>query len=147
MPRAIRLRVTPKLLDRVRLAVRARHFSRRTEKAYVAWVRRYVLFTCMRHPDILGEQEVLSFLMHLARDRRVSASTQNQALAALLFLYRDVHGRPSDWGATLIRASRPTRLPLVLSPAEVTSVLVHVPANARLVCDLLYGRGSGCWRR
>lgn len=131
----------PKLLDRLRLAIRARHYSRRTEKAYVGWVRRYVVFGGLRHPDSLGEADVRAFVTSLARNRGVSASTQNQALCAVLFLYRDVLGRPRDWGATLVRAHRPVRLPLVLSKNEVSLVVARLDGPARLVCQLLYGSG------
>ena len=131
----------PKLLDRVRGAIRARHYSRRTEKAYAGWIRRYIVFNRLCHPDTLHEADVLAFLTALAIDRRVSASTQNQALCALLFLYREVLGRPPEWGASLVRAHRPVRLPVVLSKGEVASILGRLGGPVRLVCDLLYGSG------
>jgi integron integrase len=132
---------TPKLLDRVRASIRTKHYSRRTEKAYTGWIRRHILFHRLRHPNTLYEADVLSFLTALARDRRVSASTQNQALCAVLFLYREVLGQPPEWGASLVRAHRPARLPVVLSKAEVGSILGRLQGPVRLVCDLLYGSG------
>jgi integron integrase len=132
---------TPKLLDQVRASIRTKHYSRRTEKAYTGWIRRYIGFHRLRHPNTMHEADVLSFLTALARDRRVSASTQNQALCAVLFLYREVLGRPPEWGASLVRAHRPVRLPVVLSKNEVASVLGRLQGPVRLVCDLLYGSG------
>ena len=113
----------PRLLDRVRAAVRLRHLSRRTEKSYVAWVRRFVLFHGKRHPADMGAQEITAFLSMLATERHVSASTQNQALGALLFLYRAVLEREVPWLDDLVRAKRPGYLPVVLSRDEVVQVL------------------------
>ena len=132
---------SPKLLDRLRTAIRGRHYSRRTEKAYVGWVRRHKLFSGLQHPDGFDERQVLAFVTMLARDRRISASTQNQALCAVLFLYRNVLDRLPEWGATLVRAHRPVRLPVVLSKSEVAGVLRPLQGPVRLVCELLYGSG------
>src|SRR5438093_1496252 len=99
----------PKLLDQVRLAIRTRHFSRRTEKAYVGWIRRFILFHGKRHPFLMGEPEVSSFLSSLAQRGRVSPSTQNQALCALLFLYREVLNQNLAWLDDIVRA-KPARL-------------------------------------
>jgi integron integrase len=131
----------PRLLDRLRAAVRARHYSLRTEEADVAWVRRYVVFHGKRHPDELGEAEINAFLTDLAVGRKVSASTQNQALSALLFLYRDVLGRAVDSLGDVVRARRPARLPVVLTAAEVKAVLSRLEDEPRLVATLLYGSG------
>ena len=131
----------PRLLDRLRAAVRARHYSLRTEEAYVAWVRRYVVFHGKRHPDELGEAEINAFLTDLAVRRKVSASTQNQALSALLFLYRDVLGKSVESLGDVVRARRPARLPVVLTAAEVKAVLARLEGDARLVATLLYGSG------
>ncbi len=131
----------PRLLDRLRAAVRARHYSRRTEEAYVAWVRRYVVFHGKRHPDELGEAEINAFLSDLAVTRKVSASTQNQALSALLFLYRDVLGRAVDSLGDVVRARRPARLPVVLTRDEVRRVLANLSGREKLVATLLYGAG------
>src|SRR6185369_7489132 len=108
----------PRLLDRVRSALRARHYSFRTEKAYVGWIRRFIFFHGKRHPDELADAEIATFLSSLASDARVSASTQNQALAALLFLYQAVLGRKVEWLGDLVHAKRPVTVPTVLSRDE-----------------------------
>jgi integrase len=131
----------PKLLDRVRLAIRSRHYSCRTEHAYVGWVRRYILFHRTRHPSEMGEAEVAAFLTALASARRVAGSTQNQALSALLFLYRHVLGHGAAWGSGLTPVVRPVRLPVVLTRGEVASILGRLRDPPRLVCELLYGGG------
>ncbi|CAN5424782.1 integron integrase [soil metagenome] len=131
----------PKLLDRVRLAIRSRHYSRRTEEAYVGWIRRYILFHRKRHPREMGEREVAAFLMDLSGQRKVAGSTHNQAMSALLFLYREVLGQGSEWGSGLVPALRPVRLPVVLTRQEVAAVLNRLPDPVRLVCELLYGGG------
>ena len=109
----------PRLLDRVREAIRARHYSRRTEEAYVAWIRRYIVFHGKRHPAEMGAPEVTKFLTALAVDGHVAASTQNQALSALLFLYKDVLEVDLPWLDGVVRAKRPARLPVVLTRDEV----------------------------
>jgi integron integrase len=131
----------PRLLDRVRDAVRARHYSLRTEEAYVAWTRRYVLFHKKRHPQEMGEAEINAFLSDLAVRQRVSASTQNQALSALLFLYRRVLQKELGPLDNLVRARRSVRLPTVLTVAEVRSVVGHLQGTPRLIVLLLYGTG------
>jgi len=130
------------LLGRLRAAVRARHYSPRTEESYVGWAKRFVVFHGRRHPDQLGEAEVRAFLEHLAERVRVSASTQNQAVAALLFLYEAVLGRRlvvSPQG--IVHAKELQRLPVVLSREEVRAVLAQLRGVARLVGLLLYGSG------
>ncbi|MBD3236874.1 MAG: integron integrase [Candidatus Eisenbacteria bacterium] len=139
-----RLRVPPqppRLLDRVRIAIRSRRYSPLTEKAYVFWVRRFVLFHGKRHPSEMGEREIQQFLSHLAIRKKVSASTQNQALSALLFLYRDVLGEEIEWIDGLVRAKRPIRLPVVLSHDEVTAILRQMHGKYWLMASLLYGSG------
>jgi integron integrase len=131
----------PRLLDQVRAAIRQRHFSPRTEQAYVGWIRRYVLFHDKRHPAEMGEQEVARFLSSLATAGRVSASTQNQALSALLFLYGEVLGRRLDWLQNVARAKRPIRLPVVLTRQEVESILERLTGVPWLMASLLYGAG------
>lgn len=131
----------PKLLDRVRIAIRVRHYSARTEKAYVQWIRRFILYHGKRHPSAMGANEVNAFLSHLAVDRTVSASTQNQALAALLFLYRHVLEEPLPWLGDLVRAQRPERLPVVLTIEEVREVIAQLEPPVKLVVQLLYGSG------
>jgi len=132
---------SPRLLDRVRTAMRTRHMSRRTEQAYVFWVRRYILFHDKRHPGALGVEEVSRFLSHLSEERRVSASTQNQALSALLFLYRRVLGVDLPWVEGLVHARRPAHVPVVLSREEVAVVLPRLSRPAWLMAALLYGAG------
>jgi len=130
-----------KLLDRVRAALRARHYSLRTEEAYAGWIRRFILFHGKRHPDGMGEGEINAFLSSLATEGRVAASTQNQALSALLFLYRHVLEKPFPEMTALVRARRPSRLPVVLTRDEVRRVLASLGGEPRLVATLLYGSG------
>ena len=131
----------PRLLDRVRQAIRTRHYSRRTEKAYVGWIRRFIFFHGKRHPADMGTREVISFITHLATAGRVAASTQNQAFSALLFLYREVLGRTIDGLEDIARAKRPVRVPVVLSPAEVVAVLKYLQGVPWLMASLMYGSG------
>jgi integron integrase len=131
----------PRLLDRVRATARLRHYSPRTEAAYVAWIRRYIFFHDKRHPAEMGAPEITSFLSSLAVDGRVAASTQNQALSALLFLYRDVLELDVPWLDGVVRAKRPERLPVVLTREEVTAVLRRLEGVPRLMTSLLYGAG------
>ena len=130
-----------KLLDQVRDTVRTLHYSIRTEEAYVSWVRKFILFHGKRHPAEMGEAEVGAFLTHLAVDRDVAASTQNQALGALLFLYREVLKIPLNWLDDVVRAKRPARLPVVLSREEVRAVLAGLEGEKGLAARLLYGSG------
>jgi integron integrase len=131
----------PRLLDRVRLAIRARHYSLRTEEAYVAWIRRFILFHGKRHPIEMGEAEINAFLTDLAVRGGVSASTQSQALAAILFLYRHVLEKPLPALTEIVRAKRPRRLPTILTRAEVRAVIGRLGGPERLVAILLYGSG------
>jgi integron integrase len=130
-----------RLLDRVRDAVRARHYSRRTEKAYVAWIRRYILFHGKRHPSEMGAAELTQYLSSLAVEGNVAASTQNQALSALLFLYRAVLHQDLPWLDDVVRAKRPVRLPVVLTRDEVRAVIRQLRGTPRLMAILLYGSG------
>lgn len=125
----------------MRIAVRARHYSRRTEEVYVAWVRRFVLFHGKRHPAEMGGGEVTAFLSHLANASRVSSSTQNQASSALLFLYREVLGREIEAPRGVLRAKRAFRRPVVLTRDEVRLLLRRMSGSKRLVATLLYGAG------
>ena len=131
----------PTLLAQLRAAIRTRHYSPRTEEAYVWWVRRFVRFCGLRHPREVGQGEVTRFLSNLAVDRRVSASTQNQALSALVFLYGEVLQMPAGWLTTLVRAKRPTRMPVVLTREEVRGILDRLPGISWLVAAVLYGTG------
>ena len=131
----------PRLLDRVRDAIRARHYSRRTEVAYVTWIRRYIVFHEKAHPSTLGAPEISAFLTWLATRQHVSASTQNQALAALLFLYEHVLHLPVGRVEHVVRAKMPIRLPVVLSREEVSRVLAVLDGTMWIIGLLLYGAG------
>lgn len=131
----------PKLLDQVRQLLRLRHYSLRTEEAYVAWIRRYILFHKKRHPLELNERDISTFLSSLALDGQVAASTQNQALSALLFLYKEVLGRELAFIGGVVRVKRPPKLPVVLAPTEVRAVLTQLKGQYRLMAELLYGSG------
>ena len=131
----------PKLLDRVREAVRVRHYSRRTEEAYVYWIRKYIVFHGKKHPSTMGAPQISAFLTWLAVERRVSASTQNQALSALLFLHRRVLEQDVGDVPAVVRARTPERMPVVLSREEVSAVLAQLTGTMKLVVMLLYGAG------
>ena len=131
----------PKLLDRVHNAVRARHYSRRTEQAYVDWIRRYIVFHDKKHPSTLGATEIARFVSWLATTRRVSSSTQNQALCAVLFLYRHVLHIEVEGIEHVPRAKMPTRVPVVLSREEVAALVKHLEGTMWIIGALLYGTG------
>jgi len=130
-----------RLMEQVRFAMRAKRFSVRTQEAYSGWIRRYIIFHGRRHPSDLDEADVGRFLSDLAVGQRVSASTQNQALAALIFLYGSVLRRPLNRTMEVVPASRPKLLPVVLSQAEVRAILEKLRDPDRLVVSLLYGSG------
>ena len=123
------------------MALRTRHYSRKTEKAYVGWIRRFILFHGKRHPREMGAAEITRYLSSLATAGRVAASTQNQALSAILFLYRDVLGTDLPWLDEIVRARRPTRLPVVLTRDEVRAVIRQLHGPPRLMAILMYGSG------
>jgi len=129
-----------KLLDQLRAKCRLKHFSMSTEKSYVDWVRRYILFHGKKHPNEMGSHEIESFLTNLAVVRNVSASTQNQALSALLFLYKEVLGIEIE-GVNAIRSKKPTKLPIVLSQREVQALLAAMSGINGLIANMLYGTG------
>jgi integron integrase len=129
------------LLDEVRRVLRLKHYSLRTEQAYVSWIRRFILANGKRHPREMGASEVERFLSGLAVDRRVSAGTQNQALAALLFLYKQVLDIQLPWLDTIVRAKRSRRIPVVLSRDEVQRLLAAMDGRPGLIASLLYGTG------
>jgi integron integrase len=131
----------PRLLDQLRHQARLRHYSYRTEQAYVGWVRRFIIFHNRRHPASMGGAEVEAFLSHLATERHVAAATQGQALAAVLFLYKAVLGTELPWLENVVRAKRPLRLPVVLTPAEARAVIGHLEGTRWLIVNLLYGSG------
>ncbi len=131
----------PKFIEQMRSFMRARRYSLRTEQAYLDWVRRFILFHAKRHPREMAETEIVEFLTHLVTQRNVAASTQNQALSALLFLYQQFLGKKLGRLDGALRASRPPRLPVVLTREEVRAVLAHVRPPYRLMAELLYGSG------
>ncbi len=140
-PAPVPVRPQPRLLDRVRMAIRTRHYSPRTEKAYVAWIRQFILFHGKRHPETLGAPEVVGYLSHLASWCEVSSSTQTQAFAAILFLYRDVLHQNLVGLESVVRAKRPVRVPLVLARPEVQAILRRLKGTPWLMCALMYGGG------
>ena len=131
----------PRLMELVRGAIRTRHYSYRTEEAYTHWIKRFIHFHGLRHPRELVEAEVTAFLNHPAGGRGVAASTQNQALSALVFLYKEVLGQPLDWLDGLVRAKRPARVPTVLTVLEAQRLLAALDGTKWLMASLLYGAG------
>ena len=131
----------PRLLDQVRARIRFKHYSLRTEQAYVDWIKRFIRFHGNRHPSELSASDVEEFLTHLASELKVAASTQNQAQSALLFLYRQVLVRELPWLDGVVRAKAPTRLPTVLTRSEAARLLNGFGGNHRLLAELLYGTG------
>ena len=131
----------PRLLQQLRDAIYRLHYSPRTEETYVHWVKRFIYFSGKRHPAELGADEVTAFLNYLARERDVAAATQNQALAALVFLYREVLGQPLPWLDELDRARRPVHVPAVLTREEVRRLLAAMSGAKWLMASLLYGAG------
>ena len=131
----------PRLLDRVRDKIRSKHYSLRTEQAYIDWIKRFIHFHGKRHPAELSAPDVEAFLTHLAVERNVSAATQNQAKSALLFVYKEVLGVDLAWLNDVTRAKSPVRVPVVLTRAEVARVLARLEGVHRLIGCLLYGAG------
>ncbi len=131
----------PKLLDQVRDRIRVKHYSIRTETQYVQWIKRFILFHGKRHPQEMSAAEVEAFLTHLAVEGQVSASTQNQALSALLFLYKEVLAIDLPWLDNVVRAKQPKRLPVMLTRSEVRDVLVRMNGVYGLMANMLYGTG------
>jgi integron integrase len=131
----------PKLLDQVRHEIRRRHYSIRTEEAYLRWIREFILFHQKRHPADMREAEITAFLSHLAVDRQIAAATQNQALSAILFLYKHVLKQPLDWLDGITPAKRPSRVPLVFTRGEVQAILAQLDGSIWLMASLLYGAG------
>jgi integron integrase len=131
----------PRLLDQVRHAIRLRHYSRRTEEAYVGWIRRFILFHDKRHPATMGEPEITRYLSWLAVEQKIGAVTQNQALAAILFLYKEVLRQEVVWMQNIVRAKGPHRLPVVLTRDEVRETMKRLEGPSWIVAALLYGSG------
>jgi len=130
-----------KLLDRVRNEIKVRHYSLRTEKSYTNWIKRFIIFNNKKHPLDMGANEVRTFVNHLAISEKVSASTQNQALQAILFLYKDILKTDIGWINQIERVTRPKHIPVVFSKAEAKQVLDNMDGVVRLVSSLLYGGG------
>ena len=139
--RSVRQTQNPKLLDQLKEALRSRRYSRRTEQTYCQWVKRFIYFHHIRHPADMAEREINAFLTHLAVKEKVSASTQNQALSAILFLYRHVIGREVGNLGEVIRARKPKRLPVVMTREEVKAVLASPTGDKWLMASLMYGAG------
>jgi integron integrase len=135
------MEAAPKLLDRVRDRIRAKHYSLRTERAYLEWIRRFILFNDKKHPAEMSVPEIERFLTHLALEGRVAASTQNQALAAVLFLYREVLAIELPWIENVVRARMPVRVPVVLPRADVQRLIDNLEGDFHLIAQLLYGSG------
>jgi integron integrase len=132
---------SPKLLDQVREIIRTKHYSYRTEQTYVDWIKRFILFHKKRHPREMGAEEVQAYITYLANERRVAASTQNQALSAIVFLYKYVLQKEIILPSDIIRPGRPERLPTVLSHQEAMSVINKMSGSTKLIAQLLYGSG------
>ena len=131
----------PKLLDQVRDRIRTKHYSIRTEQTYIDWIKRFILFHDKRHPAKMGEKEITAFLTHLAVNRKVAASTQNQALSAIVFLYREIILKQLGEFENLIWAKKPSRLPVVFTQVEVKQILPLLQGHSWLMGQLLYGAG------
>lgn len=132
---------SPRLMDQVRDTLRVHHYSLRTEQSYLQWIRRFIIFHGKRHPREMGADQISAFLTHLAVQKDVAASTQNQALSALLFLYKKVLGIEPAWIQDVVRAKRPKRLPVVLSQETVRRLLDGLGGSHRLIAYLIYGSG------
>jgi site-specific recombinase XerD len=131
----------PKLLEQVRAIIRTRQYSLRTEHSYINWIKRFIIFNGKRHPSELGAAEVTAFLSHLAVNRKIAASTQNQALAAILFPYGHVLKQELPWLEDVEQAKRPTRVPIVFPREEANAVLLQPRHTTWLMASLLYGSG------
>ena len=130
-----------KLLDQVRERIRLKNYSNKTEQAYLNWIKQYIIFHDKKHPQDMGAVEIEAFLTHLAMDRNVAASTQNQAISAILFLYREVLKQPVEIDFQYSGAKRPKRLPVVLTKAEIQNIIVRLSGEPKLITQLLYGSG------
>lgn len=131
----------PKLLEQVIITMRSKHYSPKTEQSYISWIRQFIIFNNKIHPEKLGAEEVKEFLNYLAVKRRVSASTQNQALSAILYLYKNVLNKDFGWLKDVIRAHKTKRLPVVFTKGEVREIFNCMEGTPKLVCSLLYGSG------
>ena len=130
-----------KLLEQVSDIIRAKHYSHRTEQTYIEWIRQYIIFHKKRHPNEMGHEEIQAFISHLATVRTLSASSQNQALSAIIFLYRHVLKKEIDFPSDITRAQKSKTLPLVLTQQEAMSVINHMSGITQLMAKILYGSG------
>ena len=140
-PAEIKKENKPKLLDEVRIDMRTKHYSQKTVECYLSWIKQYIIFNNKTHPEKMGEAEIRKFLNYLAITRHVSASTQNQALQAILYLYKNIIKKEIGWLENLIRAHRSKRLPVVFTKAEVREIFINLNGVPKLTCSLLYGSG------
>ena len=131
----------PKLLEQVRIELRTKHYSKKTEESYISWIKQYIIYNNKIHPEKLGKEAISKFLNYLAVERHVAASTQNQALSAILYLYKNIIKKEMGWLDDVIRAHKSRRLPVVFTKAEVNAVLNNLEGVPRIVCSLLYGSG------
>jgi len=131
----------PKLLDQVKTHLRSLHYSRRTEESYVNWIKRFIIFNSKTHPEKLGKDDIRKFLNHLAVERNVSASTQNQALQGILFLYKEIIHKDVGWVDDIKRPTKPKHIPVVFTKAEAHSIIQNMEGLPKLVSGLLYGSG------
>jgi integron integrase len=131
----------PRLLDQISAKLRLKHYSKRTEEAYIRWIKRFIFFHKKRHPKDMGEKEISAFLTHLAVKGKVAASTQNQAMNAIVFLYREILNRDLGEFSNVVRAKRPAKLPVVFTREEVRRVLKKLDGTYKLIAGLMYGSG------
>lgn len=131
----------PKLLEQVRIAMRTAHYSRKTEESYTNWIKQFIIFNNKIHPDLLGKEGIKNFLNYLAVQRKVSASTQNQALSAIIYLYNKILNKDIGWLEDIVRAHKSKRLPVVFTKGEVKEIFKNLSGIPKLVCSLLYGAG------
>lgn len=131
----------PKLMEQVRVSLRTKHYSRKTEESYLSWIKQFIIFNNRTHPEKLGAKEVSGFLSFLAVNRHVSASTQNQALSAILYLYKHVLNIDVGWLNEVIRAQKSRRIPVVFSKSEINTIFLYLDGIPKLVCSFLYGSG------
>ncbi|MCP3894666.1 MAG: tyrosine-type recombinase/integrase, partial [Bacteroides sp.] len=141
MPDKNHLNSKPRLLDQVRNVIRCKHYSIRTEQSYIDWIKRYIFFHNKQHPEVLDDRHVSSFLTHLAVDKKVASSTQNQALCALVFLYHQVLNKELGHFDNLIRAKKPQKLPVVFTRNEVKQILIQLEGISWIMGQILYGAG------
>ena len=131
----------PKLLDLVKDNLRVRHYSRKTEESYVSWIKRFIFFNSKKNPNEMGKEEIQKFLNYLAVEKQVSSSTQNQALQAILYLYKNIIKKEIGWLEEIIKAHRSKRLPVVFTKSEVREIFINLSGVPKIICSLLYGSG------